>query len=322
MVRSLKRPSLKRPSFKKVEELYQKVSAYTQDEEKQLENELLARRVEARFFNRRIVVPLFIGLIVLLLLTSTVVVLREHGKHVDGEELSSTETTLETTRTPEVLQGNFLLALTKNDTRELQMLAVLQVDSVSGELSVFYVPPHLQVLVNNTESSIQRHYVVGGESELTWAVAQATGTQIDRYLIVNGVYLQQIARMFGEHVLNVEEDILYESGGITYNIDKGEQTMSADVLSRYVEYECDRLYRGGDAKVTELLAYFTGGLLCGVSETAMQQRLTLLFRNITSNVTAMDLPAYAASVSQLTAGKETLQIANEGVRGALVLDDE
>ncbi len=313
MVNALKRPSFDK-KLKKVEELYQKVSAFTQDEEKQLETEMLARRVEARFLNRRIVIPLFIGLVVLLLLVSTLIVLREHGKTATQEDTSVSETTQAPTAAPVTLRGNFLLALTSGETRELRMLAVLQADSASGELSVFYVPPHTQVLVNNTESSIQRHYAVGGESELTWAVAQATGTGIDRYLIVTDGALQQIARMFGEHVLEIEEDVEYEKDGITYNIEKGEQTLTADLLCKYMEYQCDALYRGSDAKVTELLSYFASGLFCGVSESTMPTRLTLLFRNITSNVSAMDLAEYAAAAPQFTAQREALNIQNEGVR--------
>ena len=307
---------LKRPSFKKVEQLYQKVSAYAQDEEKQLENEMLARRVEARFLNRRIVVPLFIALVVLLLAISTVVVLHERNKAVPQEDTTLTESTEPTSAAPAALQGNFLLGLTASESRELRMLAVLQADSVSGELSVFYVPPHTQVLVNNTESSIQRHYAVGGESELVWAVAQAAGIEIDRYVIVSDGGLLQIARMFGEHVLTIDEDVEYDVSGITYKIEKGEQTLSADLLCKYMDYQCDRLYRGGDAKVTELLSYFASGLLCGVSPDALPQRLTMLFRNLTSNISAMDLLDYAALTPQFTADSDTIYIENEGVRSA------
>ena len=305
---------MKRPSFKKAEQLYQKVSSYVQDEEKQMETEMLARRVEARFLNRRVVVPVFLAAVVLLLVVSGLVILRERGKQVPQEDTSVSESTEAPTAVPTELRGKFLLALTKGEKRELRMLAVLQADSVSGELSVFYVPPHTQVLVNNTESSIQRHYAVGGESELVWAVAQAAGVDIDRYLVVSDGALTQIARMFGEHVLTIEDDIEYDADGILYKIEKGEQTLSADLLCRYVDYHCDKLYRGNDAKVTELLEYFANGLLCGVSEAALPQRLTLLFRNITSNVTAMDLAQYAAAVPQFTKDGAPLHIENEGVR--------
>lgn len=312
---------LKRPSFKKAEKLYQKVSSYVQDEDIQMETDLLARRVEARFLNRRTVVPLFIAVVVLLLIISVFVIFREHGKQLPQEDTSVSETTEAPTAAPAELRGNFLLALTNGEKRELRMLAVLQADSVSGELSVFYVPPHTQVLVNNTESSIQRHYAVGGESELVWAVAQAAGTEIDRYVVVTDGALVQIARMFGEHVLTIDEDIEYEADGITYKIEKGEQTLSADLLGKYMDYRCDRLYRGGDADVTALLEYFASGLLCGVSETALPQRLTMLFRNITSNITAMDLVAYASAVPQFTRDTETLHIENEGVRGLREADE-
>ena len=270
---------LKRPSFKKAEKLYQKVSSYVQDEDIQMETDLLARRVEARFLNRRTVVPLFIAVVVLLLIISVFVIFREHGKQIPQEDTSVSETTEAPTAAPAELRGNFLLALTNGEKRELRMLAVLQADSVSGELSVFYVPPHTQVLVNNTESSIQRHYAVGGESELVWAVAQAAGTEIDRYVVVTDGALVQVARMFGEHVLTIDEDIEYDADGITYKIEKGEQTLSADLLGKYMDYRCDRLYRGGDADVTALLEYFASGLLCGVSETALPQRLTMLCSN-------------------------------------------
>ncbi len=307
---------LKRPSFKKAEQLYQKVSSYVQDEEIQMETEMLARRVEARFLNRRTVVPLFIAAVVLLLAVSVLVVFREHGKEVPQEETSISESSEAPTAAPAELRGNFLLALTNGVNRELRMLAVLQADSVSGELSVFYVPPHTQVFVNNTESSIQRHYAAGGESELVWAVAQAAGTEIDRYLVVTDAALVQIARMFGEHVMTIGEDIEYDADGITYNIEKGEQTLSADLLGKYMDYNCDRLYRGGDAEVTQLLEYFANGLLCSVSESALPQRLTMLFRNLTSNITAMDLAQYASAVPQFTRDAGAMHIENEGIRGA------
>lgn len=313
--------ALKRPSFKKVEELYQKVSALAPDEEKQREAQQLARRVEARFLNRRIVVPAFILLLALLVAASVAVILHERGQTQPQEETSLTETTTDLTVAPEALKGNFLLALSKGDSRQIRMLAVLQADSVSGELSVFYVPTHTQVLVNNTESSIQRHYTVGGESELVWAVAQATGTQIDRYLVVTDAGLLQIARMFGEHVLTIDEDLEFDIDGISYKIEKGEQTLSVDMLCKYMDYLCDALYRGGDAKVTELLSYFASGLFCGVSESALPQRMTLLFRNITSNVSALDLSAYAAASPQFTADRDALTIENEGVRGVQEMTD-
>ncbi len=275
-----------------------------------------ALRATDRLLQPRLVVSLFLAVLVLLLLVSGVVIIKEHRKPAvtdpsdPGESLSAVQPDNGAAGT---LQGNFLLVFADNNTGSLRMLAVLDVDSEQNSLRVTYVSPTDRVDVNNLNGAMQQHYDKGGATELAWAVGTYLGRTMDRYVIANNDRLINFCKNLGEHELLIEPGVETEYDGISFVIKEGLQKLTSDTLCKYFGYCCKTLYTGGDGKVTELLRYLIGKLLAPENEARFDRILAKLISEATTNVSAMDLQGYGSARAAFVVDGAPVEVVNDGV---------
>ena len=261
----------------------------------------------------QLVLPLFGAVVVLLVLVSAVVMIREHRP--SAQPVESTEATVGAADSAAVqgtLQGNFMLVFTDNDSR-IKMLAVMRADSEAHTLSVSYVQPAERTDVNNLSGSMQQHFDKGGATELAWAVGTWMDRTIDRYVIVNDDRFILFCKGLGEHELTVDTAVQAEYNGISFVIKAGRQKMTSDVLCKYFGYSCQSLYSGGDAKVSELLGYLAQKLLSPENDARFDRILARLISDTTTNVSAMDLQGYSAVRPAFCPDGAPVEVVNEGV---------
>ena len=274
-----------------------------------------AMRVTDRLLQPRLVVPLFAALLVLLVLISAIVMIKEH-RSVPTSDPALTSEMLSDDSADAVkgtLQGNFLLAFLDGNTGTLRMLAVLYADSEQPGLSVTYVSPSDRVDVNNLNGSMQQHYDKGGATELAWAVGTHLDRTMDRYVIANNDRLINFCKNLGEHELVIEPGVQTQYDGISFVIKEGKQKLTSDTLCKYFGYCCESLYTGGDEKVTELLEYLIQKLLLPENDGRFDQILAKLVGEATTNISAMDLQSYSAVRPAFRVEDAPIALTNEGV---------
>ena len=263
----------------------------------------------------RLVLPLFLGVLLLLSIISAVVVAKEHREAAATEPMLSTEAAPDATdaKVRGALQGNFLLAFANGENAVLRMLAVVQADSAQSSLRVRYVSPDERVEVNNLNGTMQQHYDKGGATELSWAVGACADCTIDRYVIVNNDRFISFCKNLGEHELEIEAPVRAEYEGLSFVIESGRQTLTSDTLCKYFGYLCQSLYLGGDDKVTALLNYLAQSLISLESDTQLDRILAKLISQTTTNISAMDLQTYSAVRPAFCPDGTPVALVNEGV---------
>ena len=272
-----------------------------------------ALRVTDSLLRPQLVLPLFAALLVLLVLVSCVVLIRERRpKPQPTEPTEITQQTQDPAEARGTLQGNFLLVFADNNGR-IKMLAVVGADSETHALSVSYVQPGERADVNNLNGSMQQHYDKGGATELAWAVGACMDRTIDRYVIANDDRFINFCKMLGEHELTIESGVQAEYEGISFVIKAGQQKLTSDTLCKYFGYSCKSLYTGGDAKVSELLGYLVQKLLSSENDDRFDRILAKLIGEATTNISAMDLQDYSAVRPAFCVDGTPVSLTTEGV---------
>ena len=285
----------------------------TRDKAKELSDRAL--NLTDRILRPELVLPLFLAALVLLVLISSVVVVREH-RRANGETTAPVSETVATVGTDEAkgtLQGNFLLALTDQSFGTIRMLAVVRADSEVQTLSVCFVSPADRAEVNNLNGSMQQHFDKGGATELAWAVGARTARTIDRYIIVNSDRMAIFCKNLGEHELTIDAAVEAEYDGIAFVIKEGKQTLTSDTLCKYFGFCCKTLYQGNDEKVSSLLEYLIQKLLSSENESRFDRILSKLISDATTNISAMDLQEYSAVRPAFLKDGAPVALTNEGV---------
>lgn len=267
------------------------------------------KKAEA-FFRPKTVALLFFSVIFLLAVVSLIVIIKEK-KPASTEE--DTTAVLAEDAQPQMESVNFLLAFMDDTVDKIRMLAVLHADRPTGSFSVRYFAPDVRSEVNNLNDTMQAHYRQGGASELLWATGEYLGETVERYILFDDDDLLAVTKLLGEHTVMVEENIRSNQNGVDYIIEKGPQTMRADALCKYFIGRSESVYTGGEAQMTQVLSLFASWLLLEKTETDPGQRLTSFFSCTSSNVSAMDISAYAADLPAYRDGKDTIEITLESV---------
>ncbi|MBQ5970007.1 MAG: hypothetical protein IJL52_07795 [Clostridia bacterium] len=264
-----------------------------------------------RFFRPKTVGLLFALVIAVLVAISILVVVHEKNSHrVDDNDapVSSPGGEQQTAG-----DKDFLLAFIDDSDDTIRMLAALHANESEGRFSVRYVSPSAVVSINNMDGTLQSHYQSNGAPGLCAAAAAYLQCTIDRYLLFDDNDFIAMAKLMSDFSLEIDmrADFTYKEIPIT--IEPGTQITTPDMLCKYFAYLCDNLYSGGEAAVTEMLSLLATKLFSDTSEPMDAHLQRFADCASSTNVVAMDIGTYAASLPVYVEGRDRVEIICDGV---------
>lgn len=180
--------------------------------------------------------------IVMLACVSTLMLLKEYDFDIDNIIGRSPETTEDSsvTEAQTQLEGklNFLVAVSDENGRKLHHTAIVSADVSTGEMKIYTVDVKKQYSEENFKGSLTSVFSKGDGSMLGLkeAVEKVTGVEISRYVRATDSSFKGLVKTFGGVPYDVRERVQYSCDGVGYIIEKGTQTLTADMSYKYMYY--------------------------------------------------------------------------------------
>lgn len=246
---------------------------------------------------------LLIG-IIMLACVCTLLLLKEYDFDIDNIIGRSPETTDSTSQTSAdmSLEGSstFLFAVSDNDKKRLHYAALLSFDVSSGEIKIYTV----DVNENHSEEKIKGSLTAlfsksdGSMLSLKEAVEEITGVTVSRYIHATDDSFKGLIKIFGGVPYDVKERIQYSCEGVGYIIEKGRQTLTADMSYKYMYYLSQQ-----NADKPDEMSCFLSAVLKVVLTTQNNSKADYYYgklRNtLDTDISAFDFSNSKAALSQL-----------------------
>ena len=144
------------------------------------------------------------------------------------------------------LKGRFALIFT--DTEKTKVMSVMEVEFDSSAAAFRYsIVPHIALVdAGGTLHNFSDHYAEGGTNQLMLAVSAYTGNEYDRYIIADETSLIRLFELAGEMTTVIPTPVSYEHNGVSFIIDEGTHTLTADTLLKYYLYLISEPDKNGD----------------------------------------------------------------------------
>ena len=192
---------------------------------------------------RRFTTGLFILVgIVMLAAVCTLLLLKEYDFDIDniiGRSPESTDAVSET-EAPVSVSGEavFLVAISDDNAKKLHYAALVSADASDGEVKICTVDVKKSYETKNFSGTLSSLFQKSDGSMLRMkeAVSEITGVEISRYIRATDTAFKNIIKTFGGVPYNVSERVSYSCDGVGYIIEKGEQTLTADMSYKYMYY--------------------------------------------------------------------------------------
>lgn len=180
--------------------------------------------------------------IIMLACVCTLLLLKEYDFDIDNIIGRSPETTDSTSQTNAdmSLEGSstFLFAVSDNSKNKLHYTALLNFDVSSGEIKIYTVDVNENHSEEKVKGSLTALYAKSDGSMLSLkeAVEEITGVTVSRYIHATDDSFKGLIKIFGGVPYDVKERIQYSCDGVGYIIEKGRQTLTADMSYKYMYY--------------------------------------------------------------------------------------
>ncbi len=248
------------------------------------------------FLSNKLLLSVFAAVVVLVALVSAFTLVDEK-LNADATTQSQPETLalqlFADSSAPQELKASFLLAVCSEEERTVKLLACLTADSEKGYFEISYLSAAERCVVGSTEGSIEEHFKRSGSDGLIWAVRACSGRDIDRYIIVDEKDVFSVFNAFGEQTLSIPQEVHHTYNGINFIINEGEQTLSADNISRYFSYLCDNAQSESEG-ITGLISYYLSLSLENEETQNLTRRFNELVNLIKTDISAMDIATYGS----------------------------
>jgi len=192
--------------------------------------------------NRATFIIAFLCFALLLAVVSTLILLKSVNfnlKNLIDRKQESTETPSETESStfPVHYSGNAnILFVCSDSSKELEFFGILNFDMDGKEISVYSFENTDEIIIEGKSSSFTDLFSSGGASGLKKAVETSYGIKIDRYINVTQTNLKKIFSRFGEVTVNSDEKINIKGKDYVLNLEKGEQSATAETVLSYFKY--------------------------------------------------------------------------------------
>lgn len=229
--------------------------------------------------------------VVMLACVCLLLLLREYDFDVDniiGRTPDTTQTSDETTSETAMPTGsaNFLLLCSDDDGKKVHHAAILTVDLTNTRLIIKTVDAKKSVSVNGFSGDLSKQLNHGGMSQAVDAVETMTEMTISRYIRATDTSFKGVVKIFGGVPCTIEKKINYSVDGVGYIIDKGEQTLTADMSYKYMYY----LSQQNENK-PEKMSDFLADMLTAFMTTDNYGRVDSIYKKLV-NILDTDISAY------------------------------
>lgn len=246
---------------------------------------------------KKSVVIAFGLLIVVIALVSGAFVLAEK-RGDEGQTTASAESSFAVKSAADYkeLKANFLFVL--NDEDVIKLLCAVRLNSDQGTARVAFIDPDTQCTVNNIGGSMHDHLRNGGIKELLWAVGEYANISIERYIIGDEGDFTALMRHMGDIETFIEENVVYSHDGLSFIIEKGDQALTPDMMLKYFLYLCEN-QPGMCHKIAEMMALYAETLFFDEDGSKIDSSFSALMSTMETNISALDLAEYKATVLAL-----------------------
>lgn len=212
------------------------------------------------------------------------------------EDSSTTEASISIPVTDEELRGNFLFALTYDE--KIELLGVLRVDSAERTMKVSFLSGDTYCRFNNLKGTMNEHYKNGGITELLWAVGEYANISIEKYLIADEGNFISLLEHIGEMTVNLEHNVVCGQDAASFVIEKGQQTLIPNMMSKYFYYICDNQDKYRD-EIADVIGLFAKSLFCTEMPERAQRNFDYMIACIDTDISALDFNNYKAPIMSL-----------------------
>ncbi|MGN1347609.1 MAG: LCP family protein [Acutalibacteraceae bacterium] len=242
--------------------------------------------------------------IIMLACVCTLLLLKEYDFDIDNIIGRSPETTDSTSQTNAdmSLEGSstFLFAVSDNDRKKLHYTALLNFDVSSGEIKIYTVDVNENHSEEKVKGSLTALYSKSDGSMLSLkdAVEEITGVTVSRYIHATDDSFKGLIKIFGGVPYDVKERVQYSCDGVGYIIEKGRQTLTADMSYKYMYY----LSQQNADKPDEMSSFLSAVLkviLTPQNNSKADYYYNKLRNTLDTDISAFDFSNSKAALSQL-----------------------
>lgn len=264
-------------------------------------------RIFARDFSKKFLATAFTLIVVLISIVSLITVFSERIGNSPQETTSKQTPTDDTSafaasKSAEDFKGNFLLLLDSEETEDVYMIAVVQLDSSENTMHISFINKNTTCSVNNISGSFTEHYNKGGMKQLVWAVGEYCNISIERYLAGDEDSFEKFCEMIGDISVNIPEKVSHAYNGISYIIDEGEQNLTPAIFLKYFLYLCSQ-DKGNS--IADLMVLMGMSAFSAEDDEKLQDNIETLTHTFDTNISAVDFGTYKNALKKM-ASPETL----------------
>lgn len=214
---------------------------YTNKNKKTINTSLEFRTNKEERGHKKLTFALFFGIgLIMLTCVCVLLLLKEYDFDIDNIIGRAPETSSEVSAEadPVEYEGvvNFLVVCSDDKNKGLHHVAIVSADVGNGTVGIHTLDAQRIVTVGGYEASLSDQFKHGGMPQLLFAAKEMSAMEISRYIRATDTSFKSLVKLFGGIPCNVEEKINYSVDGVGYIIEKGRQTLTADMSYKYMYY--------------------------------------------------------------------------------------
>ncbi|MBQ8502856.1 MAG: hypothetical protein IJ491_01100 [Clostridia bacterium] len=240
--------------------------------------------------SKRFIIIAFSSVIALLVIISSAFVIadnRSEDESITTDAGTTSGVAAVASQSTKEIDATFLLALTDNDKAHVHSIIIAHFNSGNEELTLDFVDPDISVTVNDSTGSMQQHLQTGGISQFLWAISEHSGKGFNRYLIADEAAFVELMSMLGDTVVEIPGQISYDHSGIKFIIDKGTQSLTADMMLKYYLYLTYTATENSQ-QIYSVLTDILTRLLTAENDTLLEERFCKALGLFTTDISAID----------------------------------
>lgn len=196
----------------------------------------------------------------------------------------------------QVIDGNFLLALT--DHGDIELLAVARLNSQEKTMKVSFLSPDTYCYFNNLSGTMDEHYDKGGVTELLWAVGEYANISIERYIVADENSFLALVEHMGEMQIVLEHSVVCGNDAASFIIEEGEQNLIPAMMTKYFYYLCENS-PGYNEEIAHVMGLYSKKLFCAAGEEAIKANFEYMISCLETNISALDYGNYKEPILTL-----------------------
>lgn len=254
---------------------------------------------------RRFTLGFFILIgIVMLACVSTLLLLREYDFDIDniiGRSPETTENSSDAVSDVSELEGKtvFLVAVSDDNSKKLHHAALVSADVASGDIKICTVDIKKNYDTDEFSGSLASAFSKsdGSMLGLKEAVSNVTGIEVSRYIRTTETSFRNLIKTFGGVPYDIKERVQYSCDGVGYIIDKGRQTLTADMSYKYMYYLSQQNANKPD-EMSNFLSAILGVILTQPNAGRADYFYNKLRNSLDTDVSAFDFSNNKSELSQ------------------------